>query len=671
MLPQQVGRCSSHHPWCWLRPRTYWSNRMPQVSGSRAVRESRERMKASKEKPNEVNTIGRLFLLTLTFSPCPAWRAIINGNGNIITLFTPMSKQIWMRFRRLMKLSNPSFKHMFSYVSFQNYDHNFMAARLYDEAYLDISEICKERSFTGGHIIALGKLHLQNPLLHWHMSIISNGKSLLQIVERVLNLPQNKHYEEDSSAEWEPGDCNPDGTNKELSTSLSQGMRNLFHQITSFVEENQKHSSVGGIWHRFEPIDAKEKILQEKGIDEIGIHVSQRVAIQTKCEPEIVIQSKRSLCFIQNQLKSLLIVLYHEAAAHMELTHMVAVSKFCYQNPRIWSRTQALSSSQHSVSPLPSSSNRIVPKTHLNTLQEAAKPYVRTTSNGIKEATVNMPSMSDILASSRAQNLDVQLRTLGPLFRITAKSLETNRELGRAEGLVRVWFVGKILHLDSIRLNRETLGMERSIFGIGLFIGAVAIRYGYDCGCKTAELLAINDSDLYHSKLVRFYKRIGFKVVHEVTGSTIGDMPHMLMWGGVGTRMDASIAELLVKWCSSLVCYSSPLKKKFYCQARVFFCSAQALIKELRGVLVSRSDGTRQLRKRRGKFKFWADVIVIASYEAIALTSSRTKDMKLSVSEKLETSIMRPRLKPIKLVSMNNALKNGDGGGGVITDHLV
>lgn len=56
--------------------------------------------------------------------------------------------------------------------------------------------------------------------------------------------------------------------------------------------------------------------------------------------------------------------------------------------------------------------------------------------------------------------------------------------------------------------------------------------------------------DLLKFQLVRFYKRIGFKVVHEVTGSTIGDMPHMLMWGGVGTRMDASIAELLVKWCS-------------------------------------------------------------------------------------------------------------------------
>ncbi|GMN37896.1 hypothetical protein TIFTF001_007194 [Ficus carica] len=158
--------------------------------------------------------------------------------------------------------------------------------------------------------------------------------------------------------------------------------------------------------------------------------------------------------------------------------------------------------------------------------------------------------MSEILETSRAQKLDLQLQTLGPFFRITAKSLETNNELGRAEGITRVWLGGTVLHLDSLRLRRETLGMEKSIFGIGLFLGAVAIRYGYDCGCRTAELLAINDSDLYHHKLVRFYKRIGFKVVYEVTGSTLGDLPHMLVWGGVGTRMDADIEELMVKWCT-------------------------------------------------------------------------------------------------------------------------
>ncbi|XP_030523159.1 uncharacterized protein LOC115735871 isoform X1 [Rhodamnia argentea] len=167
------------------------------------------------------------------------------------------------------------------------------------------------------------------------------------------------------------------------------------------------------------------------------------------------------------------------------------------------------------------------------------------------EATNNdFPTMADIISASTAQNLDIELKTLGPFFRITARSLDAQGELGRAEGLIRVWTGGKILHLDSIRLRRETLGMERSIFGIGLFIGAVAIRHGYECGCRRAELLAINDSDLYHSKLVRFYTRIGFKAVHEVTGSILGDIAHMLVWGGVGTRMNANIEDLLIKWCT-------------------------------------------------------------------------------------------------------------------------
>lgn len=49
-------------------------------------------------------------------------------------------------------------------------------------------------------------------------------------------------------------------------------------------------------------------------------------------------------------------------------------------------------------------------------------------------------------------------------------------------------------------------------------------------------------------QLVRFYQRMGFKAVREVTGSSIGDLPHMLVWGGKGTRMDADIEELLLKW---------------------------------------------------------------------------------------------------------------------------
>lgn len=117
------------------------------------------------------------------------------------------------------------------------------------------------------------------------------------------------------------------------------------------------------------------------------------------------------------------------------------------------------------------------------------------------KATTN-ETLSEILDSSRAQKLDLELKTLEPFFRITARSVVTDKELGKAEGFIRFWVGGKILHLDSIKLQRETLDMEKSIFGLGLFIGAVAIRHGYDSGCKTAQLLAINDSDLYHSKVL-------------------------------------------------------------------------------------------------------------------------------------------------------------------------
>lgn len=150
---------------------------------------------------------------------------------------------------------------------------------------------------------------------------------------------------------------------------------------------------------------------------------------------------------------------------------------------------------------MPMSASRIVPMSSTVPTLPNPKSTGKLQRNG---GPISMPTMEDILAASRAQNLDLRLDKLGPFFRITARSSITGGELGRFEGLIRVWTRGKILHLDSIRLRKETLGMEKSIFGIGLFIGAVAIRYGYDCGCRIAELLAINDTDLYHSKVAPF-----------------------------------------------------------------------------------------------------------------------------------------------------------------------
>jgi hypothetical protein len=114
------------------------------------------------------------------------------------------------------------------------------------------------------------------------------------------------------------------------------------------------------------------------------------------------------------------------------------------------------------------------------------------------------PTMEDIMAASRAQGLRVRLRKVGPFFRVTATRGEGEDavELGRAEGAVRPWPGGKVLHLDSMRMTRATLGVsDRPLFGLGIFLGAVAVRHGYDAGCARAELLAINDTPLYHDKV--------------------------------------------------------------------------------------------------------------------------------------------------------------------------
>ncbi|XP_072983120.1 uncharacterized protein [Typha latifolia] len=193
------------------------------------------------------------------------------------------------------------------------------------------------------------------------------------------------------------------------------------------------------------------------------------------------------------------------------------------------------------------SNSRFLPRSHLlpsNPRQEDSPKYPTNPSL--------IPTMTEIMDSSRSQGIRIRLRTVGPFFQVLAEpSGEPSSpvpELGKAEGVIRPWLGGKVLHLDSIRMSRATLGMDRSIFGLGLFLGAVAVRHGFDSGCVRAELLAINDSPLYHSKLVRFYTRMGFRVVHEVEGGSMGDLAHMLVWGGRGTKMEADVEELLFKW---------------------------------------------------------------------------------------------------------------------------
>ncbi|KAH7352266.1 hypothetical protein KP509_19G037500 [Ceratopteris richardii] len=166
--------------------------------------------------------------------------------------------------------------------------------------------------------------------------------------------------------------------------------------------------------------------------------------------------------------------------------------------------------------------------------------------------TKELISQTEVKSAALTFNISLNLETLGPFFRARAFDLHSKEVIGVAQGCVKIWTCGRILHLDSIRLSSLSIKVKRPLFGIAFLLGALVVCHGYDMGCVKAELLAIKDTDTYHSKLVRYYLRMGFRSVYEVTGETLEDIPHMLVWGGVGTRMDANIEELLLKWSSAL-----------------------------------------------------------------------------------------------------------------------
>jgi len=59
--------------------------------------------------------------------------------------------------------------------------------------------------------------------------------------------------------------------------------------------------------------------------------------------------------------------------------------------------------------------------------------------------------------------------------------------------------------------------------------------------------LAIDDGEKQHKRLVRHYKRLGLNVIRYV-GEDITNVPDRLIWGGVGTLMNAEIQPLLERW---------------------------------------------------------------------------------------------------------------------------
>jgi hypothetical protein len=153
--------------------------------------------------------------------------------------------------------------------------------------------------------------------------------------------------------------------------------------------------------------------------------------------------------------------------------------------------------------------------------------------------------------------MHLSLKTLGPFYRIVCRDQTSDGPiLAVTTGFVAP-LVG-LMHCDTLQIftqgkkGEQGMRVRGGILGLGLLIGGATFAHGLSRGCRKAEILAINDDDAWHERLVKYYGRFGFVPVRVVTGGRIADVPHLLVWGGAGTRMDADVAGMLKKWTPAI-----------------------------------------------------------------------------------------------------------------------
>jgi len=171
----------------------------------------------------------------------------------------------------------------------------------------------------------------------------------------------------------------------------------------------------------------------------------------------------------------------------------------------------------------------------------------------------------------------LSLTTLGPGYRAVARAAhDPEQVLGYCEGFIRPG--GKILHVDKLEVWKKALlkaiststttninDQQQSstttsikfqkaagnVFGISLLLGYLCLLHGQTSGCTKAEFLAIDDEPFQHKRLVRFFRRAGFRVIRYV-GEDLKNVPDRMVWGGCGTLMNRDIEGLLGEWACIL-----------------------------------------------------------------------------------------------------------------------
>lgn len=174
----------------------------------------------------------------------------------------------------------------------------------------------------------------------------------------------------------------------------------------------------------------------------------------------------------------------------------------------------------------------------------------------------------ELALAAESRGLQLETSTFGPLFKVTARRISStgsstssvfdagdNQDtdiIGEHDGFIAPPPFG-ILHMDSMRIYNSRIDKTnessmRSVFGVSILLGATSALMAYEKNCHKMELLAIDDGNEYAAKLVKYYSRLGFKEIRKVGDGANTDLFDLLVWGGVGTRMNGDLEQLLTKW---------------------------------------------------------------------------------------------------------------------------
>ena len=178
------------------------------------------------------------------------------------------------------------------------------------------------------------------------------------------------------------------------------------------------------------------------------------------------------------------------------------------------------------------------------------------TKSHLSSTTSSIADIEEITTFANNNGVELQFTTKGPGYRgVAIPPNNPDNILGYIEGFIRP--SGKILHADkmeifkialnSARRNEDTFSGGGTFLGPGLLIAYVCLLHGKESGCVDVEFLAIDDAELQHKRLVRYYKTAGFSEVRYV-GEELKDIPDRLVWGGCGTLMTEKIDLILEKW---------------------------------------------------------------------------------------------------------------------------